>query len=65
MPCLRILLLDLGRQARGEVAAGQVEVGVEQREGAALLGQFDRGQVGAVAHDFGDARGHGAGLGVS
>jgi hypothetical protein len=34
--------LDLGRQARGEVAAGEVELGVEQREGAALLGQFDR-----------------------
>ncbi len=30
------LLLDLRRQARGEVAAGQVQVGVEQREGAAL-----------------------------
>ena len=50
--------LDFGRQARGEVAAREVELGVEQREGAALLGQFDRGEVGGVAHVFGDARGH-------
>jgi hypothetical protein len=57
------LVLDfLGRQARGEVAAGEVHVGVEQREGAALLGQFDRGQVGLVAHVFGDLGGHGAGF---
>jgi hypothetical protein len=54
--------LDVGRQARGEVAAGQVELGVEQREGAAFLGQFDRVQVGGVAHEFGDAGGHGAGF---
>jgi len=50
--------LDLGRQARGEVAAGEVEFGVEEREGAALLRQIDRGEVGGVAHEFGDARAH-------
>ena len=62
-PCLRICSLISCRQARGEVAAGEVEVGVEQREGAAFLGQFDRGQVGAVAHVFGNLGRHGARLG--
>ena len=56
--------LDLGRQARGEVAAGQVELGVEQREGAALLGQLDRVQVGGVAHELADPRGHCACFGL-
>ena len=42
MPCLRISLLMLCRQPRGEAAAGQVEVGVEQRERAALLRELDR-----------------------
>ena len=55
--------LDLVRQARGEVAAGKIQVGVEQREGAALLGQLDRGLVGGVAHGLGDAGRHGAGFG--
>ena len=54
---------DGRRQARGEVAAGEIQVGIEQREGAAFLGQFDGGQVGGIAHDFGDLGGHGAGLG--
>ncbi len=54
------LLLDLGRQPGGEVAAGQVEVGVEEREGAALPGQFDGGEVGAVAHEGRDLGGLGA-----
>ena len=58
-------VLDLLRQARGEVAAGEVHVGVEQREGAALFRQFDRIQVGAVAHVLGDLGRHGArGIGV-
>ncbi|MPM84255.1 hypothetical protein SDC9_131326 [bioreactor metagenome] len=54
--------LDVGRQARREVAAGKIQFGVEQREGAAFLGQFDRGQVGGVAHELADAGGHGAGF---
>ena len=58
------LVLDVGRQARGEVAAGEVQLGVEQREGATLLGKVDRGEVGGVAHVLGDAGGHGAGFGA-
>ncbi len=56
--------LDLAGQARGEVAAGEIEFGIEQREGAAFPGQFDRIEIGAVAHEFGDAGGHGAGHGL-
>ena len=56
--------LDLVGQARREVAAGKIEFGVEQREGAALPGQLDRIQIGGVAHEFGDAGGHRAGLGL-
>ena len=46
------------RQARREGAAGQVQIGIEQRERAALQRQIDRGVVGAVAHAFGDAPRH-------
>ena len=55
------LVLDLGGQAGGEVAAGEVEVGVEQREGTTLLGELDGGQVGLVAHELADLAGHVAG----
>ena len=48
------LVLDLGRQTRGKVAARQVEVGVEEREGAAFTRQLGRGEIGAVAHVLGD-----------
>jgi len=51
--------LDLVGQARGKVAARQVQLGVEQRESAAFLGQFDRGQICGVTHVLGDFGGHG------
>ena len=51
--------LDLVGQARGKVAARQVQLGVEQRESAAFLGQFDRGQIRGVTHVLGDFGGHG------
>ncbi len=53
-------LLDVRGQARGEVAAREVEVLVEHREGATLARNIDRGRIGAVAHDLADLRGHGA-----
>jgi hypothetical protein len=56
------LLLHLGRQARREVAARQVEIGIEQREGAAFLREFDAREIGAVAHELGDACRHRARL---
>jgi hypothetical protein len=52
------LLLDARGQARGEVAAREIEILVEHRERAALLRELDRGEVGAVAHELGDLRGH-------
>ncbi len=49
------LVLQRGRQARGERAARQVEVGVEQRERAALQREIGRRVVGGVAHRLRDA----------
>ena len=40
-PVLLDLLLDRRRQARGEAGAGEIEIGVEQRERTALPRQFD------------------------
>ena len=54
--------LDFGWQARSKVAAGKVKLGVEQRESAAFLGQFNGSEIGGVAHVFGNARGHGRGF---
>ena len=48
-------LLQRLRQARGEVAAAEVQVGIEERERAALARQLDRRVVGGVAHRLGDA----------
>ena len=57
-PCLRIsALTSLGRR-EAEVAAGQVKLGVEQREGAAFLASSTEVQVGRVAHEFADAGSH-------
>ena len=55
--------LDLVRQAGGKIAARQVELGVEQREGTAFLGQLDGVKVGCIAHLLGDAGGHRTGFG--
>ncbi len=55
--------LDLVGQAGGKVAAGKVQLGVEEGEGAPFLGHFHGGQVGGVAHEFGNAGGHGPGFG--
>ncbi len=49
-------LLQRRGQARREAASGQVEVGVEQRERAALGRQIDRRVVGRVAHRLCDLR---------
>jgi hypothetical protein len=46
---------------RREAKLPPEDVGVEQREGTALLGQLDGGQVGLVAHEFADLAGHVAG----
>jgi hypothetical protein len=48
------------RQARREGRAAQVEVGVEKRERATLLGQLDRRVVGGVAQQLGDTARRGA-----
>ncbi len=48
-------LLQRRRQARREAPARQVQVGVEQRECAALGGQVGRGRVRRIAQDLGDA----------
>ena len=58
------LLLQRSGQTAGEGAIGQVAGGVECGEGALLACQFHRGAIGAVAHVFGNARGHGAALGA-
>ena len=47
-------LLQRWRQARSEAAAGQVEIGVEQRERATLGRQIDRRAVGRIAHRLRD-----------
>jgi hypothetical protein len=58
---LNHLLHRLG-QARGETGTGKIQIGIEQREGAALLCQLGRGDIGMVAHAFRDACGHDARL---
>jgi len=54
--------LDLGRQARSKIAAGEIQLGIEQRESAAFPGQFNRSEVRGVAHVLGDACAHGGGF---
>ena len=51
-------LLDVFRQPRGETAAAQVEVGVEQRESAFFTGEVTGCAVGGIAHDFRNLRRH-------
>ena len=50
--------LDVGRQAAGEGAFGQIAVDVEPGERALFLGQLDRGAVGRVAHAAADLGRH-------
>ena len=54
-PMLADALLQRLRQARGEGAGAEVQVGVEQREGAALARQLHRRAIGRIAHHLGDA----------
>ncbi len=48
------LFLDLIGQARRKIAAGEIEITIEQREGATFFRQFDRVEIGAVTHEIGD-----------
>ena len=53
-------LLDRRRQARGEARAREIEVGVEERERAALARELDGTAIGGVAHGLGNRGGHAA-----
>ncbi len=50
-------VLDRVGQTRGEARCGQILVGIQQRECAALDGQIDGGEIRLVAHDARDISG--------